>query len=443
MGSVLTTTSAIASPVAGAPAPRGSAGPSVRADRQQEESTDVDFTAAAFESLLAVARSSVGAGHAGRAERSFASQIFEPAERATGGDRRTAIERAGTQSLNADGVDRLDRTSIDARRAAFAERTVTTAGSAADRQVVTVDRPSVDSTDVRRAEVRGAVLDRPAGDDTRRDTTSKLPANTDPRPAVEPLSNAKSATGAGVPEPTPRVSASAATGARPVGATSSSMGRSAAGQVARVLATPSTPGMTGSAVASPSSPRSTPDANAGKGTPTRSQPGRDGGASGGGRAGGTVAAEPSPFDELVRSIRLHQTANRSSARLTLDPPELGRIQIDIRLRNNRMTISVRTESSTAKKLMVERAGVLTKSLEAQGIYVDQLDVTDELVPDELYDAADQGRGDAAPTHDQQSALAPSPPRADAEWIAEAEHAAAPMIDGPTEVVSETRLDIRI
>ena len=51
--------------------------------------------------------------------------------------------------------------------------------------------------------------------------------------------------------------------------------------------------------------------------------------------------------------------------------------------------------------------------------------------------------DAAPTHDQQSAFAPSPPRADAEWIAEAEHAAAPMMDGFTEVVSETRLDIRI
>ncbi len=443
MGSALNSTSALGSPVATDVASRRSVGPSVRADREQDETTDVGVTAVAFESLLTVARISAGTERSGRAERSFASQIFEPAEPASGGDRRQSVEQANASGV--DGVDRLDRTSVDARRTASEERGGASADKTApERLTLATDRRSTEPTEQRQPVARSTVLDRNTLDEGFRNTTTKTSTKTDLRPAFEPTSNAKSSpVVAGLEAPSRASASAAATGAPRVAASSNATGKTLAGQVGRVLSTPPANGPTGNAVASPSSPRNMPDANSKKGTPTQTQPGRDSGTSGGGRAGEASAAESSPFDELVRSIRLQQTANGSSARLTLDPPDLGKIQVDVRLRNNRMTISVRTESSIAKTLMVERASVLTKSLEEQGIHVDQLDVTTELVADESYDAADGGQGDATAMHDQASAFSPKPTRAAAALMAEPEHAATPIVDAVMEVASETRLDIRI
>ena len=57
---------------------------------------------------------------------------------------------------------------------------------------------------------------------------------------------------------------------------------------------------------------------------------------------------PTKFEELVRSIRMRAGQLRSSARMLLDPPELGRVQIDVRMDGEQLQIDVRTSNDDAK-----------------------------------------------------------------------------------------------
>jgi hypothetical protein len=90
------------------------------------------------------------------------------------------------------------------------------------------------------------------------------------------------------------------------------------------------------------------------------------------------AAARSAFDRLVRSIRLRTGTHHSSARLHLDPPELGRMLVDIRLAGDELRIDVRTETSQARELLYERAAQLRAALEQHGIQVGRFEVTGDL-----------------------------------------------------------------
>ena len=61
----------------------------------------------------------------------------------------------------------------------------------------------------------------------------------------------------------------------------------------------------------------------------------------------TDESRSSMFARLVRSIRLQGGPYASSARIELDPPELGRMRIDVRVAGDEVRIGVRTESSAA------------------------------------------------------------------------------------------------
>ncbi len=89
-------------------------------------------------------------------------------------------------------------------------------------------------------------------------------------------------------------------------------------------------------------------------------------------------SEPTPFDELVRSIRLRTGPRFSTARLRLDPPELGRMQVDVELTGSQLSLNIRTESAEAARRVQHRVNELKAALEHHGIYIDGVDVRFDL-----------------------------------------------------------------
>ncbi len=88
----------------------------------------------------------------------------------------------------------------------------------------------------------------------------------------------------------------------------------------------------------------------------------------------TDETRSSMFARLVRSIRLQGGPHASSARIELDPPELGRMRIDVRLAGEEIRIGVLTERSEARDLLNERLAGLKSALEQHGLRVERVEV---------------------------------------------------------------------
>jgi flagellar hook-length control protein FliK len=99
-------------------------------------------------------------------------------------------------------------------------------------------------------------------------------------------------------------------------------------------------------------------------------------------------ARKTAFDQLVRSIRLQLGSRHSSARLQLEPPELGRLHVLVRVDGERLRVDVRTETAAARDLVSTRAVQLTAALERQGISVERFEVTAESLAEHRPDWAD-------------------------------------------------------
>ena len=94
----------------------------------------------------------------------------------------------------------------------------------------------------------------------------------------------------------------------------------------------------------------------------------------GGQKAQTTSATRSDFDRMVRSIRLQTGSGFSSAKLLLDPPELGRVQVDVRLAGDDLQIAVLVANRDARDLLAERASELRDALARQGINVQSMNI---------------------------------------------------------------------
>ncbi|MGD2107914.1 MAG: flagellar hook-length control protein FliK [Phycisphaerae bacterium] len=93
------------------------------------------------------------------------------------------------------------------------------------------------------------------------------------------------------------------------------------------------------------------------------------------RPGDVEAARRTPFDDLIRSIRLRSNGRITSARMQLHPPELGRMQVELRVTDRRIELDIRTETASARDLVADRGERLVAALHQHGIEVDRFDVT--------------------------------------------------------------------
>ena len=153
--------------------------------------------------------------------------------------------------------------------------------------------------------------------------------------------------------------------------------------------------------------------------------------------------EASPFERLVRSIRLQTGLRSSSARLQLHPPELGRVRVDVRLAGEHVEIDVRTETDAARETLSHRADELKTALQHHGIHVDRLDVAVHAPPDPHHGLA----GYDGPTVPPDAQRNPSGRGSSSQsGGGERDDAGATSMNGDVpeaEAVAEARLDIRV
>lgn len=82
----------------------------------------------------------------------------------------------------------------------------------------------------------------------------------------------------------------------------------------------------------------------------------------------------SDFQRIIQSLRLHAGAKQSSARLRLQPPELGHLRVDIKILGDKLRIDVQAETDAARDLLSRRAEQLKSGLENHGIHLERLEV---------------------------------------------------------------------
>jgi hypothetical protein len=162
--------------------------------------------------------------------------------------------------------------------------------------------------------------------------------------------------------------------------------------------------------------------------------------------GKAESSERSQFEQHVRSNRLNMGARRSTARLRLHPPELGRIRVDVRIAGDKVRIGVQTETDQARELLSGRASNLKIALQQHGILVDRFDVVTNTADQAAGDPA-QERGfgataDAEGNQDQHGASATAGELA-REREDERDAIASTIGESPLTAAGDTRLDIRI
>lgn len=104
-------------------------------------------------------------------------------------------------------------------------------------------------------------------------------------------------------------------------------------------------------------------------SPAKPDVGREGDGS-----GRSQEVSRSAFDDLVRSLQLQSGGRRSSARMWLHPPELGRLYVDVRIERDTLHIRFRTESERARGLVSDRAALLKEALAEHGLRVEKFEV---------------------------------------------------------------------
>lgn len=91
----------------------------------------------------------------------------------------------------------------------------------------------------------------------------------------------------------------------------------------------------------------------------------------------STSTQRSEFDQLIRSIRMTTSPHRSTARLQLNPPRLGRVRVDVRMEGQMLRIDVQTETGEARQLINERLAELRSALENHGLHLDRVTVNVE------------------------------------------------------------------
>jgi flagellar hook-length control protein FliK len=79
-------------------------------------------------------------------------------------------------------------------------------------------------------------------------------------------------------------------------------------------------------------------------------------------------------DRIVQSVRAQLLPNGGTMHIRLDPPELGAIQVTVRMIDGAMTASFETSNEQAAKLLSHSLGQLKQALESQGVSVEKLHV---------------------------------------------------------------------
>jgi flagellar hook-length control protein FliK len=79
-------------------------------------------------------------------------------------------------------------------------------------------------------------------------------------------------------------------------------------------------------------------------------------------------------DKIISTVRTQLLPNGGTMQIRLDPPELGQMQVTVRMNDGVMTASFETSNDQATKLLSHSLGQLKDALETQGVSVEKLHV---------------------------------------------------------------------
>jgi len=398
----------------------------------------------AFDLVLDVAKGALEARARQSGSGSTApAQMFEPIEPDAHGQRQAALRADGQREAVMTGAERFDRTSVEVRRDSVAgadggasssssttvtaKHTTALAGSDAPARAILVQPGMTDTGSVGRdAAHRSDALDPGAVREAR--TTTTMESQTAVEVSRESLAGAAGAVKVSAAAQQPSSTSGSDGVAAKVGqALGASRGGGSESARAPQAADPAPDGRT----QAQTQRRASGSTQSERSSPERPSQRAEGG------------ERPRLFDELVRSIRLRTGSYRSSAKMQLNPPELGRVSIDVRMEGERLHVDVRTEHAEAAKLLHGRAAQLRTALAEHGIIVERFDVAPET--------SEQGDGFTGPDGSSGGF---------SEWGAAHRHAVsseAPGVDGARDggqgdrgpeldhvvTVAERRLDVRI
>ena len=392
-----------------------------------------------FDAVLSLATTLLEVGPSGLGGQASPSQMFEAN---TDGDNRSrsAKQQSSSPAMERLNESRYDRTSISARQASGSTKTDGPAGNSISVQGShAADRDIVAGSSSRSDDLRTKPMQRFQGaqglpsEATNRSSSASRGSEVSNAPPMQGVAGQTDSVQS--PLPASRI---AVTPSEPNGKTGAqrvaqllAVGRTSGAESARSVAAP------GASVGADKAGTEQKQEVRGSNEPKRPS------SSSMNSSNKTDSMNRSVFDELVRSIRLRSGVGESSARIQLNPPELGRLDVDVKLVDERIEIVIRTESQAARHLVQSRGMALTHALEQQGIVVERFDVaTDSHMSDFVDAQGEQGLGTSAqddqrePSQTADSSM--SAVRVDGEIESVLEDN-GPMLD----VVAETRLDVSV
>lgn len=112
------------------------------------------------------------------------------------------------------------------------------------------------------------------------------------------------------------------------------------------------------------------------------------------------ANDPAPFERILRFVKLQTNKEHASATLRLDPPELGRIRVEMDVQAETLRMKIDPQSDLAHRMLSENADTLRRALEASGVRVAELEIrpTPEGQSAAKFDA-DEGSTETRPQHE--------------------------------------------
>ena len=95
-------------------------------------------------------------------------------------------------------------------------------------------------------------------------------------------------------------------------------------------------------------------------------------------------------EDLARVLKSHVSAKHSNMVLRLDPPELGRVLVDVRMHDQNMTVRFQAETEAGHDAIQGRLHELTGALEQSGVKLERMDV-EFRPPQQQQDSQPQGQ----------------------------------------------------
>jgi flagellar hook-length control protein FliK len=84
--------------------------------------------------------------------------------------------------------------------------------------------------------------------------------------------------------------------------------------------------------------------------------------------------DSAPFDRILRFVRMQSKQDHASATMRLDPPELGRIRVEMDVQNDTLRLRIDSDKELAHNMLRENADSLRHALEASGVKVAELEI---------------------------------------------------------------------